>query len=272
MRRQTAAHGTRGAADAGIAVRLSASVERPDIAGMSLLSELGHQLVIAHRGASSELAENTLPAFERALELGADALELDVRLARDGAAVVIHDAAVDRTTTRSGPVASFDSTQLATLGVPAFREVLRAFPAAELLIEIKEGAAQTAVERAIEEAGAEDRCVVAPAAGVTLGTPTSRAARCGGRPDVAALRWRSALGLGPGAPAYRTLSVPRSYRGIPVATRAFFRAAAAVGVPVHVWTVDDPRVAAMLWRAGASGIVTNDVALMVRARRDARLQ
>lgn len=238
---------------------------------MSLLSELGHRLVIAHRGASSELAENTLPAFERALELGADALELDVRLARDGAAVVIHDAAVDRTTTRSGPVAAFDSAQLAALGVPAFRDVLRAFPGAELLIEIKEGAAQAAVEHAIEEAGAEDRCVVAPAAGVSLGMPTGGgAARCGGRPDVAALLWRSALGLGPSAPAYRTLSVPRSYRGIPVATRAFFRAAAAIGVPVHVWTVDDPRVAKMLWRAGASGIVTNDVAPMVRAREEPR--
>jgi glycerophosphoryl diester phosphodiesterase len=237
----------------------------------SRLSELGHRLVIAHRGASSELAENTLPAFERALGLGADALELDVRLARDGAAVVIHDATVDRTTTRSGPVASFDTRQLAALGVPAFADVVKAFPDAELLIEIKEAAAQVAVEREIAEAGAEDRCVVAPAAGVSLDTPTTRTARCGGRPDVAALRWRSALGLGSGAPSYRTLSVPRSYRGIPVATRAFFRAAAAIGVPVHVWTVDDAQVATMLWRAGASGIVTNDVSAIVKARAEAGL-
>jgi glycerophosphoryl diester phosphodiesterase len=236
------------------------------------LSELGHRLVIAHRGASSELAENTLPAFARALELGADALELDVRLARDGAAVVIHDATVDRTTTRSGPVASFDARQLAALGVPAFADVVEAFPEAELLVEIKEGAAQAAVDRAIADAGAERRCVVAAAAGVSLGTSTGRgAARCGGRPDVAALRWRSALGLRSGPPSYRTLSVPRSYRGIPVATQAFFRAAAAIGVPVHVWTVDDPRVAAMLWRAGASGIVTNDVRALVKARREAGL-
>ena len=49
-------------------------------------------LVIAHRGASGELPENTLPAFERAIELGADAIELDVHADRDGRLVVTHDA------------------------------------------------------------------------------------------------------------------------------------------------------------------------------------
>ena len=49
-------------------------------------------LVIAHRGASAELPENTLPAFERAIELGADAIELDVRTDRVGRLVVTHDA------------------------------------------------------------------------------------------------------------------------------------------------------------------------------------
>jgi glycerophosphoryl diester phosphodiesterase len=48
-------------------------------------------IVIAHRGASAELPENTLAAFERAIELGADFVELDVHAARDGALVVTHD-------------------------------------------------------------------------------------------------------------------------------------------------------------------------------------
>jgi glycerophosphoryl diester phosphodiesterase len=49
-------------------------------------------LVIAHRGASDELPENTLPAFERAIEVGADFIEFDVHARRDGALVVTHDA------------------------------------------------------------------------------------------------------------------------------------------------------------------------------------
>ena len=53
-------------------------------------------LVIAHRGASSELPENTLPAFERAIELGADYVELDVHADADGRLVVTHDRAAPR--------------------------------------------------------------------------------------------------------------------------------------------------------------------------------
>jgi len=61
-------------------------------------------LVIAHRGASSSAPENTLAAFDLALEMGARHLELDVELTRDGHVVVIHDDTVDRTTDGSGPV------------------------------------------------------------------------------------------------------------------------------------------------------------------------
>ncbi|MGH7377681.1 MAG: glycerophosphodiester phosphodiesterase family protein, partial [Candidatus Methylomirabilales bacterium] len=55
---------------------------------------MGRILTIAHRGASADAPENTLPAFEAALAAGADALELDVHMAADGALVVIHDAAL----------------------------------------------------------------------------------------------------------------------------------------------------------------------------------
>jgi glycerophosphoryl diester phosphodiesterase len=59
-------------------------------------------LVIAHRGASGECPENTLAAFQRAMDLGADMLECDVQCSRDGTVVVMHDARVDRTTNGHG--------------------------------------------------------------------------------------------------------------------------------------------------------------------------
>ncbi len=62
-------------------------------------------LRIAHRGYSSKYPENTLLAFEAAVEAGADMIELDVRLSRDETFVVIHDARVDRTSDGRGPVA-----------------------------------------------------------------------------------------------------------------------------------------------------------------------
>ncbi|TMJ00747.1 MAG: glycerophosphodiester phosphodiesterase [Bacillati bacterium ANGP1] len=69
-------------------------------------------LVIAHRGASAAAPENTLAAFRLAADLGADAVELDVRRTVDGQLVVIHDASVDRTTDGTGRVAALTLDQL----------------------------------------------------------------------------------------------------------------------------------------------------------------
>ena len=72
-------------------------------------------LVIAHRGASAERAEHTLAAYVRAIELGSDGVECDVRLTRDGQLVCIHDRTVDRTSNGSGAVSSMPLAQLQRL-------------------------------------------------------------------------------------------------------------------------------------------------------------
>ena len=69
-------------------------------------------LVVAHRGSSHVLAEHTLGAYLRAIEEGADALECDVRLTRDGHLVCVHDRRVDRTSDGSGVVSDFDLDDL----------------------------------------------------------------------------------------------------------------------------------------------------------------
>ena len=107
--------------------------------------------VIGHRGARNEAPENTIPGFAYAVQLGLQAVEFDVRLARDGELVVIHDATVDRTTDCSGEVGSFTSGELASMdaradqpewpdrcGIPTLREVLDVVEKLpRLLIEIK---------------------------------------------------------------------------------------------------------------------------------------
>ena len=81
--------------------------------------------VIAHRGASSEEKENTLPAFERAIELGADYIEFDVQASSDGGLVVFHDLRLDRLTAGTRPAAARDpSRALRELGIPTLAEVL----------------------------------------------------------------------------------------------------------------------------------------------------
>jgi glycerophosphoryl diester phosphodiesterase len=111
------------------------------------------QQVIAHRGAPKAAPENTLSAFKKAIELGADILELDVHQTKDSQLVVIHDATVDRTTNGKGRIADYTVAELRRLDagswfapaftgekIPLLEEVLDATPdSISLLIEIKHG-------------------------------------------------------------------------------------------------------------------------------------
>lgn len=87
-------------------------------------------LSIAHRGASGHAPENTLEAFRKAVELGADVVEFDVRTTKDGIIVVIHDGDISRTTDGSGHVRDFSLAQIRQFhtangeNIPTFQEVL----------------------------------------------------------------------------------------------------------------------------------------------------
>ena len=103
-------------------------------------------LVVAHRGGAGLAPENSLAVFRRALDLGVDAIEFDVRLSRDGHPVVIHDATVDRTMEGRGRVSALPLAALQALrarggnagGVPALREILAlARGRARIFIEVK---------------------------------------------------------------------------------------------------------------------------------------
>ena len=72
-------------------------------------------LVVAHRGSSGVHAEHTLTAYEKAITEGADALECDVRLTRDGVLVCVHDRRVDRTSDGRGVVSTLELADLGEL-------------------------------------------------------------------------------------------------------------------------------------------------------------
>src|SRR5262249_4010347 len=80
-----------------------------------MLTSLSQPVIFAHRGASAHAPENTLAAFELALEQNADAIELDVKLSADGHAIVIHDPLVDRTTGSHGRVKDLPLQELRAL-------------------------------------------------------------------------------------------------------------------------------------------------------------
>lgn len=254
---------------------------------MLLLLDPDARPVVAHRGDSAHAPENTMAAFARAVGLGADALEFDVRLTADGVAVVHHDPTLDRTTSAAGPVAARTLAELqafdagahftpdggrsfpfrdAGVRVPTLDEVLGAWPAVPVLIEIKEAAASAAVRLALDRHAAAGRAVVASFVDAAVapfrGSPYATGAARG---DVARLLAATLAGVRV-RPAYQLASVPRAYNGLPLPVVRFARALRPAGVPVSVWTVDAPAEAQSLWAAGVSGMVSNDPAGLLAAR------
>lgn len=240
-----------------------------------------------------EAPENTMAAFERAIALGADALELDVHVTADDEVVVVHDPTIDRTTGAPGVVASMTSKALRTadagftfspdggsshpfrdrgLRVPLLAEVLEAFPHTPLLVEVKTVRAMGALERIVRRHDAAGRVVPASEHHGALTAFRASPFRCGasGR-DIARLYFGSLVNAPlPRRVPYGLLAVPHRWRGLEVPTPRFIRAAGLLGAAVHVWTVDDPAAAIQLWQRGVSGIVTNDPGQLVVARQQMR--
>src|SRR5262245_39979831 len=116
-------------------------------------------LVFAHRGGSALAPENTIAAFDNGLALGADGIELDVHLSRDGVPVVHHDRTLNRMTTLDGPVAARTADELGRAGVPALAAVLVRYRDTRIIIELKvnDAALAGAVVADVRRAGADDR-------------------------------------------------------------------------------------------------------------------
>ena len=109
-------------------------------------------LKIGHRGAKGYIAENSLASFAKAIELKVDAIELDVHLSSDGKIMVIHDATLNRTTSKTGFVSDYSASELKQLGIPTLEEVLLFLnKKCSINIEIKEAFATSKVLQLIEK-------------------------------------------------------------------------------------------------------------------------
>jgi glycerophosphoryl diester phosphodiesterase len=242
--------------------------------------------VVAHRGASADEAENTLPAFEAAVRAGADAVEFDVRMTADGVAVVMHDPDVSRTTDGSGLVRNLDLAQVkrlrirlvggGTADVPTLNEALSCLSGrAGADVEIKnvpgepdfEPDREAAVEAtlaALERIGFDGDVLISSfnpfaiarsrelAPAVQTGLLTDR--------DVDA---RVALGFARGE-GHRWV-LPYEARVLD-AGEGFASEAHEAGVLVGTWITDDPATALALMRAGVDAVATNDPVAIVAAR------
>jgi glycerophosphoryl diester phosphodiesterase len=223
-------------------------------------------LVIAHRGASGTCPENTLAAFRHAVDLGVDMIELDVQLTRGGDVVVIHDLTLDRTTTGRGAVRDSSLAEIRRLDagawfgaafrgerVPTLAEVLAAVPVA-VNVELKPHGDDGLEIRAlavVEAAHATDRVVFS-----SFDTGALERLRLASPGAAIAVLWQAEPLEGALALAGRVLARALHLRK-DAAKPAALAAARAAGLPVRVWTVNDPAEFARLAAGGVEGIFTD---------------
>jgi glycerophosphoryl diester phosphodiesterase len=238
--------------------------------------------IVGHRGASGDAPENTMAAFELALAQGADGIEFDVHLSRDGVPVVIHDARLNRTTSRRGRVRQHTAAALARLDagswfnrrfparararysacrIPRLAEVLRWVRAqrCQAWLEIKQprllyrGIEEKVLEQ-IYAAGAERFTTV-----ISFHLSTLRRIR----------RLDSSISLGMDF-TRPLLAVPRAKRVsagtlLPhgrFANRRWVARAHRAGLRVVVWGADDPVSMRRAMANGVDGIITSYPALL----------
>lgn len=224
-------------------------------------------LVLGHRGASAHAVENTMAAFERARADGADGVELDVRLARDGQLVVFHDDDLRRLAGRAERIADLDGGQIARVElaggarIPRLDEVLEALDPLLVNVEIKPPGWRSArevvraVSSCVERAAAMDRVLVSSfdAAVVALVRRTTPL-RTG---LLFHARQRRPLRRAWLAPILRPHALHPEKVLVDGPAMAGWRRA---GYEVNVWTVDDPAEVRRLCRLGVDAIISNDPA------------
>ena len=228
----------------------------------------------AHRGGAAHAPENSWTAFERAVKLGYAYLETDARATSDGKLMAFHDRTLDRVTDTSGPINAKPYREVAALRVadsepiPLIEDLLGAWPDVRFNIDLKDEPGITLLAGVLRRTGAWDRVCVTSFSGRRL-----RAARgLFDRPVcmatspavIAAVRYTIGAvsqGRQAGLLARRLAQWQVRCAQVPgwMASGSFVRRAHALGLDVHVWTVNDRAEMSRLLDLGADGIMTDDI-------------
>jgi glycerophosphoryl diester phosphodiesterase len=232
-------------------------------------------LLYAHRGAAAEQPENTIPSFERALEVGADALEFDVHATRDGVLVVSHDPDGARMAGvgRKFRDATWDDVRGWDAGhgfvvsrerpfvgkgirIPTFEQMLEHFPGVRFNVDLKAPCADAAVEL-LRRHKAEERVCLASFQAATL-----RRVRALGYAGMTSLARNEVIQLlalpammqvGPLAPRGKAAQLPTSFLRPFVVARC-----RALGLHLDYWTINDEATCRRALELRVDGIMTDD--------------
>ncbi|WP_406634836.1 glycerophosphodiester phosphodiesterase [Pseudarthrobacter quantipunctorum] len=237
-------------------------------------------IAMAHRGFSRDGLENSMAAFRAAVDLGYRYLETDVHTTADGVVLLFHDETLDRVTDGSGKVSELPAHEVANARIggrepiPRLDELLAELPGVRLNVDVKDWNSVRSIAAGIEKHQVHHRVLLTSfsdrrrrAVLKLLSQPVAASA------GVVSVGLFTLLGrLLPG-PVFRwsmrwnlrgvhALQVPVRYGRVHVVTPGFVRRAHALGLVVHVWTINDPEEMRRLLELGVDGLVTDRADLL----------
>ncbi|MEO0595851.1 MAG: glycerophosphodiester phosphodiesterase [Chloroflexota bacterium] len=247
-------------------------------------------VILAHQGGDGEAPGNTIVAFQNAVDVGADVLELDIHSTADGEIVVIHDATIDRTTDGEGRVNDFTLAELQTfdagynyptlaghalegtgeypfrgqgITIPTLAEVFETFPDIPISVEIKQ--AEPPMEQAtcdlIREYERENSVVVVSFSADVMTAfreACPEIATGGVAPEVTAYYAFNLLGLGAAwHPTTETFMVPEYQGDLHVVRPRFINGLGQHNVRIYPWTINDTEQMQRMFDWGVDGIITD---------------
>ncbi|GAA0210407.1 glycerophosphodiester phosphodiesterase [Actinomadura nitritigenes] len=243
----------------------------------------------AHRGGASGRPENSMAAFQRAIDLGYRYLETDAHATADGVVVAFHDRTLDRVTDRTGAIARLPYAEVAkarirgTEPIPRLEDVLTAWPDARVNIDLKDAPVIGPLAEVLHRTGAWDRVCITSFSTRRLAQMRARLPLFDAENVCMALGPRGLMALrarsygGPTAKLVRLAAtgiacaqVPYGLGPVPFVTESFIAEAHRLGLKVHAWTVNDPAAMNRLLDIGIDGIMTDDLVALrhVMASRD----
>jgi len=252
-----------------------------------------HPLVVAHQGGDGVWPGDTMYAFEKAVEIGADVLEMDAHITKDGQIVLMHDEAVDRTTDGTGLIEDLTLAEIKQLDaaykwsnddgktfpfrgqgiqVPTLNELFKKFPDTRYLIEIK--LTENPIDRPfcnlIREYNMQAKVIVASfhdEAMAIFRETCPEVATSASRTEVRNFVLLGKVFLsGFVVPRYQSIQPPydpSESLGITIITERFIREAHAKNIKVEPWTVNDPELMKQYIEWGVDGIITDRPDLMI---------
>ena len=224
-------------------------------------------IAFAHRGGASDAPENTMPAFQRAIDLGYIYLETDVHATKDGVLLAFHDDDLSRTCGRPGLISELNYAEIkdarvrGTEPIPLLEDLIVAWPHAHLNIDCKSDQALLPLANRLARGDVFDRVCIGSFSDKRLNRLRDqfgeRLCTSMGPRDVTKLRLGSWARRSGSFRNIRAAQVPVSQGPLTIVDRSFIQAAHNADIQVHVWTIDEPDEMVRLLDLGVDGIMTD---------------